>query len=240
MKIPNEKERTLSPEAWRTYFFNQMYRLTQDGIDGHAYEATDWIYGKEIRIFPLPGICQEAARQIRLGIEDLIGQIGLDFSVDIYQPNAEVNVQVERSLNHAGQVDPDILGKIVITEKARNPSFGGTPHADVILTNKYLTDSDKDWGDSSFWRGVMTFALPGNRQRSLDFLRRIGKHEAGHLFGYHEHHDNPYTDVRGYGQAADCNMRWQATTSYTCDKCAEAIAYFWKGIESMTGQRFFR
>lgn len=234
--------RNKSVEAWRNYFFNEYHRWRTTGVsnlgDPHNYPL--WFVGKEIRIFRMPKVDEKVVPYVRAGIEDLIHQIGLDFNVTYYGPHPSAVEQVRESIKPDGRIDGDKLSQILVSENWRRPEYGGRPHTDIYITDRFLALGDRNWGQSQFVYGYMILALPRERQESLEFIRNISKHEAGHLLGFPEHHDGDFSDVKGYSPVQDCNMLWQASTRYTCDKCADALVYFWKGIEATTGQRFFR
>jgi hypothetical protein len=126
----------------------------------------------------------------------------------------------------------------LLAEKYRDPTFGGSPHADLIITGQHIILGDENWGQSEFDKGYIVMSLPGGRQNSVEFLRRIAKHEAGHLFGFNQHHDSE--DIPGYEEPPDCNMLWKASTSYTCEKCRDALVNIWRGIEGRTREIFLK
>lgn len=230
--------RDSSVDAWRDYWFNKNHKIQYRGIDGKFYPASDWIHGKEIRVFCMPEVNETTVPYVVGGIQDLIQQIGLGFTIKYYQRDTTAIQPVRQSIKEDERIDGYLLSSILIAETWRNPPYGGKPHADVIITDKFLTLGNEHWGQSEFSCGYMVLALPNKRQKSLDFIRNIAKHEAGHLFGFQEHHN--IIDVKGYNSAQDCNMNWQASTRFTCNKCADALTYFWKGIEHRTGEQFFR
>lgn len=136
-----------------------------------------------------------------------------------------------------GRLDEHKLGSVLVAEHWRKPELGGHPHADILITDQHLVLGDENWGYGNYGQGFTAISVPGTRQDSVDFISNIAKHEAGHLFGFPEHHDN-CRDIPGYTQVKDCLMFWQASTRQICERCSDAIKYFWKGIENKTGQRF--
>ena len=231
-------KRASSVEAWRDYWNNKNHRTAISGIDGKLYSAYNWIDGREIRMFCMPGVDERVIPYVEAGIQDMVQQIGLDFSMNYYGSHVSAVEQVKQSARKDGTIDGHKLLKILIAETWRNPSYGGRPHADVMIIDRFLASGDENWGQSEFSEGYMILALPNTRQRSFEFIRNISKHETGHLFGLGEHHDT--TNVDGYRHVPKCNMLWEVPIDYTCDKCADAITYFWRGIETRTGEKFFR
>ena len=237
-----EMLRIESPVAWEKYFFEDKgyeTKLVMD-IDGKNYSASDWIKGKEIRVFLMPNVNAQVVGHAIAGIQDMINDIELDFSVKYYGSLESAVNQVKQAINYSGRIEGETLQKIVLSEDFRKPELGGSQHADVFITDRYLALGDENWGQSEFSGGYMILALNGGRQNSLDFIRNIAKHETGHLLGYAEHHSGFGTNVKGYSSVSDCNMDWQASTRVTCDKCKAAITAFWRGIEYRTRERYFK
>ncbi len=230
----------------RNYRKTIKYKKNKDGWKNFWFDKAtnsnkpDWIHGKEVRVFCMPEVDERVVPYATKGVQDLIQQIGLDFTVNYYGSDATAVQQVKESTKEDGRIDGRTLSKILIDETWRNPQCGGKPHADVIITDKYLKLGDENWGQSEFHYGYIILALPNRRQRSLGFIRNVSKHEAGHLFGFYHHDDENAIDIKGYKPVSDCNMLWQASTKDTCDKCVDALTYFWKGIEDRTGEKFFR
>lgn len=235
LKTPGPRRDT-SIEAWRNYFYNLDHTS-----GGPLDEPSNWIYSREVRIFKMPQVDEKVVNQVKAGIEELINQIGLDFRVNYYGIYPSVVDEVYRSLQADGSIDGMKLGEILAAGHWREPKFGERPHATAVIVDRFLYKvGDIDWGRAEYSNGYIVIALPGTRQNSLEFIGKIAKHEASRLFGFGENHDGDYTNVNGYRPVQDCNMLWQAPTRFTCDKCADALTYFWKGIEARTGQRFFR
>src|SRR3989344_2905649 len=241
------KERDIicsSIETWRNHWFKCSHEESLKGIDGKVYQAHNWIYGREVRVFRMAEVDKKVVSFVAAGIQDLIGQIGLGFSVADYGVERNATEEVMQAIQPDGRVSATKLGQILIAERFRNPQYGGRPHADVIITDRYLvkeTETD-DWGQSQFRYGYIVLGLAGDRQKGLEFIRRLAKHESGHLFkgGHYQHHNEPPLTIPGYRDVSDCNMLWRASTEYTCERCADAITYFWRGLEAKTGEKFFK
>lgn len=228
--------REQSSETWREYFLRPIKEVRIPGPNNESYDPTVWVEGKEIRIFKMPGINKRVIPSVYTGLRDLITEVGLDFRINYFEDSSVIK-QVNQATNHNG-LDGDRLGEILAGEHWRIPKYGGKPHADIIIVDTPFSKNPQDWGQSQFVYGYMVLTLSGNRQNSLDFIRNITKHEAGHLLGFQEHHDSSL--VRDYGKVKDCNMNWQASTLYTCEKCLDAIRFFWKGMEARKRMKFFK
>jgi len=242
--IKAKRGKTDPKAAWQKYWREAFCLGKVHGKDGAEYDIFDnWISGREIRVFRMPGVDERAVKPIVLGVNDLIRELGLpDFLIDLrknyFGPHESVIQQVQKATGSDRRLDAHELGYILLAEKYRDPAFGGSPHADLIITDQHIVLGNQNWGQSEFNKGYIVMSLPGERQGSSDFLRRLAKHEAGHLFGFNMHHDSE--DIAGYAEPADCNMLWRASTSSTCDKCKDALVNFWRGIEERTGEIFLR
>ncbi len=208
--------------------------------DGKRHPIADWIYGKEIRVFRMPDVSKRVVPYVTNGIEDLIQQIGLDFNVNYFGSHPSAVEQVREATRLDGKLDTNKLFKLAENEHWRKPEYGGSPHADVFITSYSFKPH---FGCANYNKGAMILGLPKNTD--LSFIRRLAKHETGaHLLRYAGSHHDQWKECRdpnwGYKPVPDCNTLWQATTSFTCKRCADAIYYFWKGIEDKTGKRFFK
>ncbi len=196
------------------------------------YTAADWISGKEIRISAVPGINRKAMEAVKQGFEDLINELHLDIDVNVYEADRTVTDPVE-ACTYSGGLNYEKLAKMYATEPHRKQK----QHADVVLTKENFIDDKVSWADSRFSTGTAIFALSGGRQNNYSFLRKLAKHEAGHLLGYRRHHDDfkvPDLD------ADSCVMDPSIPTDYNCDKCFNALNSFWQGLEKIAGKKFIK
>lgn len=236
-------KRENSVDSWRNYWKEYF---AQNIWYQKAALPWNWIFGKEIRLIKMPEVNAQAALAVKAGIEDMIDAIGLDFKVNYYGEDPYGIAQIRQATAPDGRIDYNKLVDIVIAEPWRQPALGGKPHADVFVTDKYLADKqynnsgDANWGMSEFSNGLCVIGLPGKRQNCLDYLRNIAKHEAGHLFGFQEHHDGSNSNVKGYASVRDCNMLWHVPAQNTCPKCLDAMKSFWEGVESAAGRSFLK
>lgn len=240
-----KESRVDNPAAWQNYWRNRYQFDTANPLA--ALDAA-WIHGKEIRIFRMPDVNKNVSDSVYRGIEDIVNEIGLDFTIRDYGSHESIIGPVKEYTRSDGRIKGDFLLSTLTSEDYRNPAKGGKPHADVIIVNNYLAlvregeivAGDENWGISHFIPGGVVISVPRERQKSLDFIRKVSKHEASHLLGFGEHHDDPYTNVKGYQEAPDCNMYWRASTLDTCDRCSDALRYFWIGIQEKTGKQFLK
>lgn len=223
---------TTTKERWLNHFYYAALKkyLREDKF-AKEHNYANWIFDRKVNIYNMQGVSEEAITQVALGIDDLLKELSLNFEINHLGTNRRIANYVALSAVGA-RIDVEKLGeKIVLAKKDK-------PESVVLIAPQYLSGGDEHRGYSTFTRGCSFIAVPSDRQKELDFLRRLAKHEAGHLFGYETHHDE--NKVIGYGQVKDCNMLWRASTTSLCDKCKDAMIYFWKALEDSSGEKFFR
>jgi len=245
IRKPNQEQRDFSKANWQRYWKEDGWVKEVVGKDGRTVGIfQNWIRGREIHVFRMPGVREEVVEAVILGINDMIREIRLlDFLIDkrrnYFGPHKSAVMQVRMAMTREGRLDEQGLAELIIAERWRNPLQGGRPHADVVITDQFLSLGYENWGQAKFDYGYVLIAVPGRRQKSLDFIRNVAKHEAGHLFGFREHHDS-HPDIPGYESIDDCNMLWRASSYETCGKCLDAMVHVWKGIEEKYGEKFLK
>lgn len=222
---------------------NNLLKLS--GIDGQYHEAYTWVKGKEIRVFKEPQVAAKAVSPVVNSLKELVDEIGLNLHVNYYGNDAGLNRQIEQCTavdmarkadgEYMKVLDGDLLARHLIAEDWRKIK----PHADVVITDKYLKLGPHNWGQSAFYEGVDIISVPGARQDSLSFLYNVSKHEGGHLLGYGQHHDSTQAQVMGYDEPRDCLMYWRASTDELCNKCKNAMVFFWESLEDGMNDSFF-
>jgi hypothetical protein len=80
-----------------------------------------------------------------------------------------------------------------------------------------------------------------SRQASGD----LGRHEGTHLLGYDKHDDMPFY-VIGYREHLIPSARntlmmlMPKESSMLSPRARDALIYFWRGMEKMSGRRYFK
>ena len=174
-------------------------------------------YEKSIKLYRMPNVSDKVVSQVKSGIEQLIGELGLKYEVDCREPNMQVYGTIRNCIEDG-----------VVNTKELSDRLSDDFEMKVIILDNYLDTGRENWGKSEFRKGYIFISVPEERQNDYDFIRQIAKHEAGHLFGYHKHHSD--TNVAGYQDSVHCNMNWTAETMKTCPKCLDAMKSFWNGI----------
>ena len=228
-----------SPQDWIEYW---GYKPRVDliirslGSDGKSYRAIAWVEGGEVRVFKTPSISDTTVNLCIGAMENTLREFGLFNRIEIeyYGPHSSALKEINLSIDERGRLDIEKLSRILVAEDYRNPRKGGKPHADVIITDKYLSyggrPQDMNWGSSNCLTGCMVLSLPGRRKHAYEFLPKITQHETTHLLGYNIHHDT--VRVNEYNNDINCNMNWEASTLFTCPKCKNAVKSYWRGIDT--------
>ncbi|RMF54846.1 hypothetical protein D6745_03950 [Candidatus Woesearchaeota archaeon] len=235
--LREELERKKSRRKWEDSWRKQGFMFSSQS----AEPSIKWFYDREIRIYRMPSINPIVVPYVKEGIEELIREVGLDISVFDCGIHDSVIRQVEMSLEN-GLVNPKTLANILGNEDYRDPEKGGSPHADVVLVDRGFFNDPTEyyWGNSNFRTGHVIITLQGNRQQYLGYIKNIAKHEANHLLGNPWHHDDPLAQTKGYANVKLCNTLKSAPILSVCEKCFDAIKYFWIGVRERTGVSYFR
>lgn len=209
------------------------------GSSGKYFESWRWIEGRSIFVFREASVDQKTVPKVIEGITSLIERIGLNIEVVNFDAHESINPAMDYATTPEGEIDGELLGARLIEEPCRDLLQGGRPHADVLITDKPFTPgNEENWGYSEFSSGCMIISLHGGRQSGLEYIVNIAMHETGHLLGLPLHHDTLadkyHIRIEGYPEAKDCLMFWRASTRNICPRCADAIKYFWRGLQSVT------
>lgn len=202
------------------------------GPSGICHEGWQWIRGEKIYVFREPTVCREAMAPVIQGIRSLIERIGLNIEIVDFDTHPSIREAVSYAIREGNVIDGHAFGSFLIEEPSRDEGRGGTPHADVLLTDRSLALGRENWGESYFNTGVIIMSLSQNRQRNYDFITNVSMHETVHLLGlpvHHDHYDNDFK-FEGYPKVADCLMNWEASTREICPRCEDAIRSLWEGL----------
>ncbi|MBS3113665.1 hypothetical protein J4448_01060 [Candidatus Woesearchaeota archaeon] len=216
-----------SPQDWKNY-----WRIVG------KYDKTKWYEEKEIRVYRMPNVNASVLPIVISGIKELLDELGLDFDIRNFGTHPSIIQQVNLSTMTDGKLNTSKLFLIQFDEDWRKNEKGGKQHADVVIVNQYLADSDSFWGGTIFQYGGMAISVLNQRQRNLNFIKNVAKHETAHLLGLGYHHDQ--INVRGYPSVRDCLTFHRCSSLIICQRCRDAIVAFWEGIQEGTGKRFFK
>lgn len=219
-----------SIKEWREHWINL----------GTRYQLLDWYVNRELRIYKMPDVLEDITKFIVQGVRLMVNDAHLNFRVNYYGSHQTAIEQVRSAITVTNRIDSAKLSFIHRDEPYRNPSIGGSPHADIVIVNNYLYQDEINWGHTMFDFGSMIIAVPGERQKNFTHARIVAMHETAHLLGLSApgHHDEFY--VHGYKEVNDCLMLVRCTSHRICHRCLDAIKCFWIGMERRTGLKFFK
>lgn len=199
-----------------------------------------WYFGNEIRVFKMPEVSEAVSRFVVDGYKSLIDDLNIQFEVKYFGVHPSATVPVRACIRLNNKLDAMSLHALMAQEDYRKPEKGGKPHADVIIVSQFLIDNSGWWGATSFDCGSSVISVPNERQGTLEFIKKVSKHECAHLLGYGPHHDDTNAKVIGYPEPQDCLTYHRCSSYIICQKCKDAIISFWQGIGERSQKRFFK
>ena len=237
-RIPMLKDYTSSPENWRDY-----WRYRYNG---------SWVLGKRIVVIKMPGINPDIGGFVSRGINRLLNETGLD--IEVVWENIPFYYNIIKNATRDGKVDVKSFGLMLKEVHSKDNFYLRQPYGAVIIADQPITSTDQRGGivlaESHHLDGYSLISIPqiAEFSRRLDpkYFERIvsetSKHEMTHLLSMLILHHEDYV-INGYNQRVPCNMisyNYMIDQMGTCDKCKDAVIFFWKGIQERTGMRFFR
>ena len=207
-----------------------MYGKRTPIINGDRFTPLWWT-GEQplIRIFRESNISQETISFVGNIILEIMGNIDNNI---IPSPKIELrglDQSAIEQINDAcilGKIDDNKLADIALAENCRKSQ----QHGDIYVTTKQFVDDSVSWGAASFEHGMMVLALYGDRQRNINFLKKVVHHELGHMLGSRLH-CNKYTDIDSYIYDTSCVMHYSCASNRMCDKCKDWIRQWWTQIK---------
>lgn len=223
---------------WRLCWYYPLYVATDflpvRDINGHRQSSWHWIDGKEIRIYTRPGLTERQADAVRAGVQAMVDEVPLAFTVRLIPMSNELQQAYRQSLitrHHQTLISFNQLAARVITLRQ------GDPHADIFVIDEPIDECYWARGMTSFTHGLAVL-----ERKNVDL--HLAKHETCHLLGYH-YHDSLPLYIFGYREGA---IPWQRKTlmllyggnDHLSDRASDALRYFWRGMERRSGKRFMK
>jgi len=187
------------------------------------HKGNQWYRDNTINLYKTPDISSDILRTVKQGIKELVDEVGLNFKVVVRDKDQKIKQYVDTSV-FDGILDAKELEKALQWYPLNK---GGN----FVITNKSFGNYN---GEARF--GNATLALNGIT--SERFIRNLTKHETAHLLGYNSHHNDVI--VPGYDETA-CVMlpKGMFRPQEICDKCLDALKYFWNGVENYSKSKTF-
>lgn len=206
-----------------------MRGLRTNPIGGTTYLPYWWFNG-EVRVFWERGIPSQTVDLIVNAVDQRTREtLDLSLVFERFGDHPSAMEQVHSALVR-GQLDPDRLFSLALSEPWRDHRRGGRQHADIYITTKSFVDDPVSWGAACFKHGAMMFCLHGQRHQSHDFLHKVALHETNHLLGMYCHCDD-YQNVAGLPYSPRCNMHYDCSHAELCPKCQTHIKWWWLGVQ---------
>jgi len=225
---------------WRLLWYFPVYGFTDffptRDVNGRFRAAWHWIDGKEIRIYPGPGVSMKDARTIGDGVQEMVDEIPLDFTVKALPMPPKVLKAYQDSLVVNKKSGQTIISYYRL--RARLIALReGDPHADMLVVSPPMKECSWAHGMASFTNGVGVLVVD-----FVDF--HLGKHESCHLLGY-QYHDSLPLFVIGYPWEGlpwnrDTLMVLYGGNDEISPRTRDALRYFWRGMQRRSGKQFMK
>lgn len=228
-----ETYRAIIGEAFDQRMFGTQHEDKRPWVRGERASPLWWI-NHEIRVFRDPDIPPIVSQMVCDVIREFVRDLKLPpFEVIDFGAHESALEQVE-SCVRGDVLHEDDLFDMVVEELWRDPRFGGRQHGDVYITRHPFVDDPISWGHASFRHGVMALALYGDRahRQNWQFLRRLVRHEATHLFGMWTHCDS-FQNVDGFRYTRNCLMHSSVPSDHLCPKCTYVVRSWWEEIANL-------
>jgi hypothetical protein len=238
---------------WQSLFRYNEY-ITEDPSQTDKYKSPPpnlWYGGNKltIRFTRDHGITDAVYFQAMEGIKDIVTKLNLDITFEDYDRDKFSLEQIQKALlDNSDVVHQEKLRESHANEPFRDTRKGGKLHADVVVTSRKIYSSEANkgkgvmaWGITEFMYGsclLSPLSLP-----DLIYTRRLAAHEACHLLGLLTHHtpiEEEFKSKFGYAVDGHCLMDILLQNEKICERCFDALLYFWKGMEERHGMRFFK
>ncbi len=160
------------------------------------------------------------------GIKELIDELGLDFKYEFWGVESNTQEYIKNSLKDEKTVDPRKIAEQTEKERYKDPERGGIPHADVVITNKYLPqkrNGTRDDGWCDFSLSTIVLSYPYNPE----YIKKLAKHEAVHMLGCNDHHKDIRNPSLYPKEVSKCAGNPSIKTSYLCLQCYDVLVAIW-------------
>lgn len=220
-------------EVWREEL--QDFPFKTDSV-----ETGEWRKSRKILVYPSGEISDEVLLAVAQGIESALDEFNLDMDIRIMKNDDRIDELISSSLGEEGGV---VLEKVA--EGLRK--IFGKDNGFFIVMDKEL-EYEPNWGETLKNWGVALIAATEYRRRNPNLMRRMARHEMGHLVGYQKHHEDflkcmkTVLSEEGYSVEDDrmCIMHWECPSDEFCHICKGAISYLWEEMERKDGKQYLK
>jgi len=225
---------------WRFLWYHPFYSFRNFAAvtdsRGRKVEAWRWIESREIDLLQLPGTGREETGEAAAGINDLLHDVGLNFTVKILPPPEAVLSAYKASLEQAtwqGQPTPCVNFDTLASRLAALRPKNGPAY--VLIVDDPIAGTPWAQGMSVFSQGLMVL-------EASSVNRHLSKHETAHLMGYMMHDSFPLFVFgypwEGWPWDRDTLMLLYGGSDQLSPRARGALRAFWQGLEKRTGETY--
>jgi hypothetical protein len=249
--------------GWQAGIYGYANFLPVNDSAGKRYAGGDWTHGKQIIVYSLPKsetplpdaqpsfneppktrpealptydyVDPRDVSATADGLRGLIEELNLDIKVTVLPKPPKVALDAWRDAlvnsKNGTRFDMDKFEALRLAQR-------GMKYGEMVIIDTPFKNPDWAWGLTTFRSGLAV--LQAGRCGIP-----LGRHEGAHLLGYDKHDDMPLFII-GYGEGAipalrDTLMMLNPTSSDALSpRAADALQYFWKGMEDRHQTRYFR
>ena len=199
-------------------------------------EARQWFEGREIRVYQLPHLPEGKADRVADLTRQVLDELGLDFAVEALPMPERVLAAYEGCLREEEVFGDEIVGlDLDRLQEELIAARGQDRYADVVVVDAQF--GEYAGGSASTFTGVAVISADAVSDQLV-------KHEACHLMGYAMHDMLPLF-VFGYGWEGwpwdrDSLMIGLSGNEEMLPRTRGALKAYWRGIETRTGEQYFR
>jgi hypothetical protein len=224
--------------AWELLWYHNVPHVTARAVHMRGYpgDAGRWIEGGTIRVYQLPDLPEGKAGKAADGIQALLDDIGLDFSLEVRPMPDDVLAAYTSSIEEQDLFgEPAMCLNLKRFQKQLISLREGDWRADVVIVE--VPFAEGALGFANTFSGVMVM--------SADAVNiHIAKHEACHLMGYMLHDMLPLF-VFGYRWEdwpwrRDSLMLSMSGSDDLLPRTRGALRAHWRGMEKRMGRQFLK
>jgi len=220
----------LAKRNWRKEWLDRgLYPFVKQPLG--TREIGEWRKSREIVVFRTNGVSDQDAKAFAHSVQKTISELGLDLKVK-YGGYRDTVAQMVEGSQKEGRVNYRKLSSEI--KKSR----GGQGKAVIFLTEQPVDSSGSACGSKKFEFGASVCQIPKAAQGAIPAIQKAAKHDTLHLLGFDEHHDE--VGEQGYAGQPDCIASERPKSNSLCNKCSDAIIYFWKGLSRADGADYFK
>lgn len=213
-----------SRQAWLKY--------NENGAE-NAVKDEGLFSGEEMHIYVGRGVPEFFGDLAAEGIQSIIDDVGLRFRAVVKGRSKKLDAFLDTAIKD------EIISEDDAVIMEMDPEWRTSGH--MLLVPAYSKSSDDNFRGVAGQNQPGWLFFPKARQDELYLVKRVAKHEMGHILRLYDHIKGDV--IPGYRPYNGCVMTpyYIGDDSYhVCDSCLEGLKAFWRGMERVTGKKFFK